>query len=78
MIFGIVGIVLMCCYGAGFVFSVAAIVLGHLGIKKEPARGMAMAGIITGYVGAGGAILFWVLLIFVAFSPLLFLPFVAS
>ncbi len=74
MIFGIVGIVLVCCFGAGFVFSVAGIVLGHLGIRREPARGMAMTGLVTGYIGVGVALLFWILLFA---APLLLVPFVA-
>ncbi len=74
MIFGIVGLVLVCCFGAGFLFSVAGIVLGHLGIRKEPARGMAMTGLVTGYIGTGLAILFWILLVA---APLLLVPFIA-
>jgi hypothetical protein len=78
MIFGIVGLAIACCYGAGFLFSVAGVVLGHLGLKRENARGMALTGVITGYVGVAGAILFWIALIGIAFSPLLFLPFLAN
>lgn len=78
MIFGIVGVVLSCCYGAGFLFSVAGIVLGHLGLKRESARGMALAGTITGYVGAGASIIFWIVLFGLALSPLLALPFIVN
>lgn len=73
MIGGIVGLVLVCCFGAGFLFSVAGIVLGHLGLKREAARGMAMAGLITGYIGAGLALLVWILLVV---APALFLSYV--
>lgn len=78
MIFGIVGVALSCCYGAGFLFSVAGVVLGHLGLKRESARGMALAGLITGYVGVAGALIFWVALFGLALSPLLFLPLTAA
>lgn len=78
MIFGIVGVAISCCYGAGFLFSVAGIVLGHLGLKRESARGMALAGVITGYVGVAGAIIFWIVLMAIAFSPLLLLPFLSN
>ena len=68
MIGGIVGLVLACCFGAGILFSIAAVVLGHLGIRREPARGMAMAGLITGYIGIGIALIFWILLIAAPFA----------
>ncbi|HEU4848828.1 MAG TPA: DUF4190 domain-containing protein [Terrimesophilobacter sp.] len=61
MIFGIVGVLVSCCYGAGFLFSLAGVILGHLGLKREPARGMALAGVITGYVGLGIALVWAVI-----------------
>jgi hypothetical protein len=73
MIGGIVGLVLACCFGAGILFSIAAVVLGHLGIRREPARGMAMTGLITGYVGIGIAVIFWILLFA---APFLLVPIV--
>jgi small neutral amino acid transporter SnatA (MarC family) len=73
MIGGIVGLVLSCCFGAGFLFAVAGIVLGFLGKKKEDARGMGMTGIITGFVGVALAIIMWVLLL-AAPAMLSFLP----
>lgn len=73
MIGGIVGLVLSCCFGAGFLFAVAGIVLGFLGKKKENARGMAMTGLITGFIGAGLAIIMWILLL-AAPAMLSFLP----
>lgn len=73
MIAGIIGVLLACCFGAGFLFSVGAIVMGFLGKKKENARGMAMTGLITGFVGAGLAVITWIIL---AVSPALlsFIP----
>ena len=73
MIGGIVGLVLSCCFGAGILFAVAGIVLGHLGKKKENAKGMAMTGLITGYIGAALSILMWILLL-AAPAMLSFLP----
>src|SRR5690606_15934691 len=63
MIGGIVGLVLACCFGSGILFSIAAIVLGHLAGTREPAgKGMAKTGLITGYIGAALSILVWILL----------------
>ncbi len=57
-----------------FIASIAAIVLGALGRKKENGKGMALAGLIIGIIGVAG----WVLYIILAFilaasSPYLFL-----
>lgn len=76
MIGGIVGLVLSCCFGAGILFAVAGIVLGYLGKSKENARGMAMTGIITGFIGAALSIIMWVLLL-AAPAMLSFLPWAA-
>ncbi len=75
MIFGIVGLVLSCCYGAGFLFGAAGIVLGHLGRKRESAKGMALAGLITGYASVALSVVMWILLFLLALSPLFILPF---
>jgi ABC-type phosphate transport system permease subunit len=51
LITGILGVV-SGFFGWGLLFSIAAVVLGHLGKKKEPAaRGFWLTGLITGYVG---------------------------
>lgn len=48
---GILGVVIG-FFGWGLLFSIAGVVLGHLGRKREPnGKGMALAGLITGYVG---------------------------
>lgn len=78
MIFGIVGLVLSCCYGAGVLFGIAGIVLGHLGRKRETAQGMALTGLITGYASAALSIVMWIFLFLIALSPLLMLPFFSS
>lgn len=51
LITGILGVV-SGFFGWGLLFSIAAVVLGHLGKKKEPAaRGFWLTGLITGYAG---------------------------
>lgn len=78
MIGGIAGLVLSCCFGAGLIFAIAGIVLGHLAPSREPAgRGMAKTGLITGYIGAALSILFIILSI-AAPALLAFLPFMAG
>lgn len=63
MIFGIVGIVLaLCCAILGLGAAVTALVLGLVGLRKASDglatnRGMALAGVICGGVGAVLAIL---------------------
>jgi hypothetical protein len=58
----------MCCgiavfVGFGFFVlpQIAAVILGHMALKKEPAgKGMAIAGLVMGYLGIVLAIIFWV------------------
>lgn len=67
MILGIVGILFSFCYGGGFLFSLGAVITGHLATKREPhAKGFRLAGVITGYVGLGIAAL-WVIGLIVFF-----------
>ncbi|GAB3570880.1 hypothetical protein GCM10027405_36020 [Arthrobacter alkaliphilus] len=64
----------MCCGIAAFVGfgffvlpQIAAVILGHMGLKKEPAgKGMAIAGLVMGYLGIALAALFWVFIAVVA------------
>lgn len=53
MIAGIVGVVFSLFGGWGFVFSIAAVVLGFIGKSKEgaPAKGFWLTAIITGFAG---------------------------
>ena len=51
MILGILGFVIG-FVGGGLLFSIGAVVLGHLGQRREPAgRGFWITGLVTGYVG---------------------------
>lgn len=57
LILGILGMLLMCCYG-GIPFGVGALITGYLAlnnINREPmiygGRGMAIGGMITGVIG---------------------------
>jgi hypothetical protein len=69
MVCGIGGVVLSVFF-IGFLPALAAVILGHIGWKKEPeARGFSLAGIITGYVGLAFA-----LLAFLAILAALFIP----
>ncbi|WP_120521651.1 DUF4190 domain-containing protein [Arthrobacter celericrescens] len=65
MICGIVGLV-----SGGFLGlpQIAAVILGHIGLKKEPAgRGFALTGLITGYIGVLFGLL-WLIFLIVALS----------
>lgn len=57
LVFALLGLPLACCtFG---VFSALAVVCGHLGLsdtKTRPGRGMAVAGLILGYVVVGPAV----------------------
>lgn len=62
MVLGIVGLVGF--FLGGSLLSVGAVIFGHIGLKKEPAgRGMAIAGIVTGYVGIGVGILVFLIIL---------------
>jgi hypothetical protein len=66
MIAGIVGIVISVPgWGFGFIFSVAAIVLGFLGKSREPAaKGFWLTAIITGFVGVAISVVYLIITIF--------------
>ncbi|GER22902.1 hypothetical protein NCCP1664_13990 [Zafaria cholistanensis] len=60
----VLGIVSIATLGATFFTQIAAVVLGHIALKREPAgRGMALAGLIMGYVTIGLGILLVILAI---------------
>jgi hypothetical protein len=64
MICGITGLLFMFCYGAGIPISIAAVICGHLCRRRllsegnTSSAGLAMAGLITGYVGIALVVLF--------------------
>lgn len=59
----------MCCgiaifVGFGFFIlpQIAAVILGHLGLKREPAgKGMAIAGLVMGYIGIALTVIFGII-----------------
>lgn len=70
LISGIVG-VLSSWFYIGLVFGIAAVVLGHLGQKKEPqAKGFWLTGLITGYLAVLASIA-WIIFT-VVFAGFLF------
>lgn len=63
LVFGILGLVLS-FFAVGLLPAIAAVILGHLGLKREPhARGMAIAGFTTGYVAVGISVLWGMLIV---------------
>lgn len=64
LVFGVIGLVLS-LFLVGLLPAIAAVILGHLALKREPhARGMAVGGLVTGYVGVAISVL-WALIILV-------------
>jgi hypothetical protein len=67
MVLGIVGLATGCCsFG---IFSIVAVVLGHVALKETrtntvKGHGMAVAGLVMGYILAGPSVLVSVLWIF--------------
>ncbi|HEY9497803.1 MAG TPA: DUF4190 domain-containing protein, partial [Terrimesophilobacter sp.] len=63
MVLGIVSLVGF--FLGGGLLSIGAIIFGHIALRREPTgRGMAIAGLATGYVGLGvGFLLFLLILI---------------
>lgn len=66
LVLGIIGLVLSFFF-IGLLPAIAGVILGHLALKREPhARGMAIAGLVTGYVGIAISVL-WGLIVLVPF-----------
>jgi hypothetical protein len=69
MVAGIVGVISFGYFGLA---SIAALILGYMGKKREPAaRGFWLTGIITGWVGIGLMIIvvgFWIVVTLAALS----------
>lgn len=70
LILGIVGL-LASAAAAGLVFGIAAAILGHQSLRREPAaRGMAIAGLVTGYVSIGVSVVSGIILLATMLIPL--------
>lgn len=50
LVLGIVGLVLCAVPMLGFLLGVIALIFGIIGIRRQPAKGMAITGIVTGSV----------------------------
>lgn len=62
MILGIVGVVMLICYGIGGLIGIVGAILGHVAKRQirerqEGGDGMALAGIICGWIAAGISLL---------------------
>lgn len=72
LICGICGLVMSPCYGAGFPLSLAAVICGHLCRRRLlregnfSSAGLALAGLITGYLVVGIVAAFWLLVALIA------------
>lgn len=72
MVLGILSVLMFFLWG---VLAVLAVIFGHIALKKEPAgKGMAITGLVLGYVMIGATILFgifyaWLVASYVASSP---------
>lgn len=63
MVLGICGVFFSFFYAFGLFPSIAAVITGHLAIKRQPyARAMSIAGLICGYVGIAISLL-WIVAI---------------
>ena len=72
LIGSIVGVLaVLVTFGVGVVVSIAAVVLGHIGSRREPhARRFWLPGIIVGYAGIALAVIIWVAIgVFFASMP---------
>lgn len=64
LICGIAGLAFVSCYGFGAIFSIAGVVCGHLCRKRliregnTSSAGLALAGLITSYIGIAIALIF--------------------
>jgi hypothetical protein len=74
MVVSIVGITMLACYGAGGVLGIVGAILGHVSRRQirerqESGDGMALAGIITGWIATGlGLIVLALIVIFVVWA----------
>lgn len=70
MVVSIVGVTLLFCYGGGAILGIVGAVLGHVARRqikanRESGDGMALAGIIVGWIAAGlGLLIFGAIMVF--------------
>ncbi len=70
MICGIAGAVLS-LFALGLLPSVAAVILGHIGIARQPnARPLSLTGLVTGYVGIGISLLWGIIIVIFVIASL--------
>jgi hypothetical protein len=78
MVCGIVGLVLS-FFLFGFLPALAAVILGHIGMKREPtAKGFSLTGLITGYAGLALSLVVVLIMLAAVFIPLWFVGAAAS
>jgi len=67
MILGIAGLVVgWFTFGIGGLASIAAVITGHIAVKREPhAKGFWLTGLITGYVGIASAVVVFIIVVVV-------------
>lgn len=71
VVFGVVGLIAS-VFAVGLIFALAAVVLGHLALEREPAaRSMAIAGLATGYAGIAISVVWGIVLLATVLIPLL-------
>jgi hypothetical protein len=68
MVVSIVGMVFLACYGVGGLFGAVGAILGHVARRQirdrgESGDGMALAGIITGWIATGLALIIVVVIV---------------
>jgi hypothetical protein len=74
MVVSICGLVLVACYGAGGLLGLIGAVLGHVAQRQirergEGGRGMALAGIICGWIALGlGVIVFALIVVAIVYA----------
>lgn len=72
MVLGILSLLFSCVAFFGLLVGAGAVITGHLAARREPhARGMWLTGLITGYIGAGIALLWGVMFVAIGLTPLL-------
>jgi uncharacterized membrane protein len=70
LILGIIGLVTS-VFAVGVVFGVAAVILGHLGLRREPdARSIAIAGLTTGYISVAVSVIWGAIMLAAVLIPI--------